>query len=141
MARRKLSSEINVVPYIDVMLVLLVIFMITAPLMTQGIEVDLPQTEAQTISTDDEPTIVSVDDRGQYFLNRGERPDEPMDLTLLAEQVNILVEANPDQLILLEGDGAAQYAAVAQAMSTLQGIGVKKLGFITKPTESVRTGR
>ena len=139
MARRKLSSEINVVPYIDVMLVLLVIFMITAPLMTQGIEVDLPQTEAQSISTDDEPTIVSVDDRGQYF-NRGERPTEPLDLGALAEQVRILVEADPEQLILLEGDAAAQYASVAQAMSTLQGIGVKKIGFITKPTEAVRTG-
>lgn len=141
MARRKLSSEINVVPYIDVMLVLLVIFMITAPLMTQGVEVDLPQTEAQSISTDDEPTIVSVDDQGRFFLNRGERPDEPMDMDTLAEQVGILVEANPEQLILLEGDGAAQYAAVAQAMSTMQSIGVKKLGFITKPTEDVRTGR
>jgi len=140
MARRKLSSEINVVPYIDVMLVLLVIFMITAPLMTQGIEVDLPQTEAQSISTDDEPTIVSVDDRGQFFLNRGERPTEPLDLGALAEQVRILVEADPEQLILLEGDAAAQYASVAQAMSTLQGIGVKKIGFITKPTEAVRTG-
>jgi biopolymer transport protein TolR len=140
MARRKLSSEINVVPYIDVMLVLLVIFMITAPLMTQGIEVDLPQTEAQSISTDDEPTIVSVDGQGQFYVNRGERPTEPLDLGGLAEQVRILVEADPEQLILLEGDAAAQYASVAQAMSTLQGIGVKKIGFITKPTEAVRTG-
>lgn len=141
MARRKLSSEINVVPYIDVMLVLLVIFMITAPLMTQGIEVDLPQTEAQTISTEDEPTIVSVNAQGQFYLNRGENPKSPLEMADLADNIRILLEANPEQLILVEGDAAAQYVSVAQAMSTLQSVGVKRIGFITKPTEAVKTGR
>jgi biopolymer transport protein TolR len=78
MARRKLSSDINVVPYIDVMLVLLIIFMVTAPLLTQGIEVDLPKVDAQNISTSAEPATVSVNAAGQYFLNRGENTDRPI---------------------------------------------------------------
>jgi biopolymer transport protein TolR len=138
MARRKLTAEMNVVPYIDVMLVLLVIFMITAPLLTQGIEVDLPQTTAQSISTQDEPTIVSVDDQGRFFLNKGENAQSPLEVDALAERVAILIEADPEQLILVEGDAAAQYLSVAQAMATLQSSGVKRIGFITQPSEPVR---
>lgn len=135
MARRRLTADINVVPYIDVMLVLLVIFMVTAPLLTQGIEVDLPKTEAQNISTQQEPTVVSVDSSGQYFLNRGEAPTVPLDEAELARRVSVLLRTQPDELILVEGDGKAEYAAVARAMAVLQTVGVKKIGFVTQPRE------
>jgi biopolymer transport protein TolR len=136
MSRRRLSAEINVVPYIDVMLVLLVIFMVTAPLLTQGIEVDLPKTEAQNISTQQEPTVVSVDSGGRFFLNRGENATEPLDEAELARRVSVLLRAQPDELILVEGDGKAEYAAVARAMGVLQTAGVKKIGFVTEPRET-----
>lgn len=141
MARRRLTSEINVVPYIDVMLVLLVIFMITAPLMTQGIEVDLPRTEAQNISTQQEPTVVSVDSNGRYYINRGETPDSALDADQLSGLVRLLLEAQPDELILVEGDGKAEYAAVAGAMAILQSAGVKKVGFVTQPQEMAPRSR
>jgi biopolymer transport protein TolR len=136
MSRRRLSSEINVVPYIDVMLVLLVIFMVTAPLLTQGIEVDLPKTEAQNISTQQEPTVVSVDSEGRFYLNRGENETEPLDEAELARRVTVLLRSQPEELILVEGDGKAEYAAVARAMGVLQTAGVKKIGFVTEPREA-----
>lgn len=136
MSRRRLSSEINVVPYIDVMLVLLVIFMVTAPLLTQGIEVDLPKTEAQNISTQQEPTVVSVDSEGRFYLNRGENETEPLDEAELARRVTVLLRNQPEELILVEGDGKAEYAAVARAMGVLQTAGVKKIGFVTEPREA-----
>lgn len=135
MARRKLTSEINVVPYIDVMLVLLVIFMVTAPLLTQGIEVDLPKTASQTLSAQQEPTIVSVDIQGNFYLNRGDDAEAALDEAELARLVGILVRKQPDELILVEGDGKAEYAAVAKAMGVLQSVGVKKIGFVTDPAE------
>ncbi|ULQ46475.1 protein TolR [Flagellatimonas centrodinii] len=138
MARRKLSSEINVVPYIDVMLVLLVIFMVTAPLLTQGIEVDLPKTQSQTLSSQQEPTVVSVDTAGNFYLNRGEDTEAPLSEAELSRRVAILIRNQPDDLILVEGDGKAEYAAVAKAMGVLQGAGVKKIGFVTEPAELQR---
>jgi biopolymer transport protein TolR len=135
MARRKLQAEINVVPYIDVMLVLLVIFMITAPLLSQGIEVDLPKTQAENISASQEPTTVSVDRQGRYYLNRGEKTTEPLSEEELRRRVDILVRANPDNLILVEGDGRAQYESVARAMAVLQSAGVMKIGFVTQPRD------
>lgn len=138
MAKRRMTSEINVVPYIDVMLVLLVIFMITAPLLTQGIEVDLPKTEAQNISTQQEPTIVSVDAAGNFYLNRGEAPTQPLTDEQLSALVLNLLAAQPDEMILVEGDGRAEYAAVARAMGVLQAAGVKKIGFVTQPKETRR---
>ena len=135
MARRKLSSEINVVPYIDVMLVLLIIFMVTAPLLTQGIEVDLPKVDAQNISTSSEPATVSVSAEGQYYINRGENTDKPVSEEELATRVNILLKAKPDELILVEGDGKADYADVARAMAILQTAGATRVGFVTKPSD------
>ena len=135
MARRKLASEINVVPYIDVMLVLLIIFMITAPLLTQGVEVNLPKVDAQNISTPEEPATVSVSAEGQYYINRGENPEKPVDDEELKRRVEILLKAKPDNLILVEGDGKARYEDVARAMALLQAAGVVKIGFVTKPAD------
>ena len=136
MARRKLSSDINVVPYIDVMLVLLIIFMITAPLLTQGIEVDLPKVDAQNISTSQEPTTVSVSAEGQYYINRGESTATPVDEEELKHRIEVLLKAKPDDLILVEGDGNAHYKDVARAMALLQAAGATKIGFVTKPAEN-----
>ncbi|HVT37049.1 MAG TPA: protein TolR [Nevskiaceae bacterium] len=135
MARRKLSSEINVVPYIDVMLVLLIIFMITAPLLTQGIAVDLPKVDAANISTSQEPTTVSVSAEGQFYINKSDDPHRAVDEPELAAIVKKLVEAKPDDLILVEADGQAHYEDVAKAMAILQTSGATKVGFVTKPAD------
>lgn len=132
MARRKLASEINVVPYIDVMLVLLIIFMITAPLLTQGIEVNLPATSAQPLSQSEEPLTLSVDARGRYFLSVGD-PKKPLDEAAIFRQVDIVMRNNPQEMVLVNADKAVPYQYVAQAMTILQRAGVPKIGFVTDP--------
>ena len=132
MARRKLSSEINVVPYIDVMLVLLIIFMITAPLLTQGVEVNLPETSAQPLAQPEEPLTLSVDARGRYFLSVG-NPKKPVDEADIYRQVEIVMRNNPQEMVLINADKAVPYQFVAQAMTLLQRAGVPKIGFITDP--------
>ena len=135
MARRKLSSEINVVPYIDVMLVLLIIFMITAPLLTQGIAVDLPKVDAANISTSQDPVTVSVNAEGEFFINKADDPHRPVDEAELSAIVKKVLAAKPDDLILVEADGMAHYEDVAKAMALLQTAGATKVGFVTKPAD------
>jgi len=139
MARRKLSSEMNVVPYIDVMLVLLVIFMVTAPLLTQGIEVDLPDVEAASMSSQQEDRILSVDAKGGYHLNWvGDGKAVVGDDEVIAAVGELLVK-KPDQMILIEGDAAVPYQRVALAMGLLSSAGAKRIGFITEePPEAAR---
>lgn len=132
MARRKLASEINVVPYIDVMLVLLIIFMVTAPLLTQGVEVNLPQTQAQPLSQPEEPLTLSVDARGRYFLSVGD-PKKPLDEAGILRQVDIVMRNNPQEIVLVNADKAVPYQYVAKAMTLLQRAGVPKIGFVTEP--------
>lgn len=136
MARRKLSSEINVVPYIDVMLVLLIIFMITAPLMTQGVDVELPKTDSQPMPTSQEPVILSVDSDGRYFLNRGDDTSHALDDGELTARVGELLKAQPDSMILVQGDTKVSYGEVAHAMTLLQQAGIKKIGFVTQPQDT-----
>ena len=101
-------SEINVVPYIDVMLVLLVIFMVTAPLLTQGVRVDLPQTQAQAIKqSDSEPLILTVDATGRYYLNIGEDPLEPLTTEVLTTRVQAALQLEPQRRVLVRGDDGA----------------------------------
>ena len=103
--RRKPIAEMNVVPYIDVMLVLLVIFMITAPLLTQGVKVDLPQAPAETIdSQEQEPLIVSVDAEGRYYLNEGDAQEDPLDASVLLSRVSALQRHRPGTPVLVRGD-------------------------------------
>lgn len=135
MARRKLSSDINVVPYIDVMLVLLIIFMITAPLMTQGIDVELPKTDAQPIPTSQEPIILGVDDEGRLYLNRGDDSKRALSDQELTERVASLMKDQPETMVLVQGDTKASYGDVAHAMTLLQSVGAKKIGFVTQPTD------
>ena len=126
-------SEINVVPYIDVMLVLLVIFMITAPLLTQGVKVDLPQAEAEPIArSENEPLVVSVDHAGDYYLNYGEGQDQPIAPELLAARVSALVRHRPGLPVLVRGDRNVAYGDVVALMSLLQRAGVPSVGLVTE---------
>ena len=133
-ARRKPMSEINVVPYIDVMLVLLVIFMVTAPLMTQGIKVELPaaDSEAIEVSDPDDFLVVSIDAEGQYFLNIGEK-ETAMSLEAMALQAAKVVGAQPSIKVLIEGDQAVTYGYVMSAMDRLKNAGIEDVGLVTQP--------
>ena len=131
--RRRLASDINVVPYIDVMLVLLVIFMITAPLLTQGVEVELPKTEANPITPEKEPITLYINARGQLFLDVGEHTSEPVSDEDIVRRVHAVMSNNPQELILISADKRAQYDDVARGMSLLQQAGVEKIGFKTEP--------
>ena len=117
--KKRLVSEINVVPYIDVMLVLLIIFMVTAPLLSAGVKVDLPQAEAETIpNEDEEPFVVSVDAEGNLYLNDNEEAVvEPVDVQRAAVAV---LSRNPTLPFLVRGDRAVQYGYVVEAMVLLQ---------------------
>ena len=129
-------AEINVVPYIDVMLVMLVIFMITAPLLTQGVKVDLPEAAAQPMDdSDQEPLVVSVDVSGNLFLNVGESPDDPVAAETLVETVAAVLRRQPQKSVLVRGDHAVDYGAVVSAMVLLQQAGVPNVGLVTEPPE------
>jgi len=126
-------SEINVVPYIDVMLVLLVIFMVTAPLLTQGVRVDLPQTQAQAIQqSDSEPLILTVDATGRYYLNIGEDPLEPLTTEILTTRVQAALQLEPQRRVLVRGDDSVSYGEVVHAMALLQQAGARGVGLITR---------
>ena len=129
-------SEINVVPYIDVMLVLLIIFMITAPLLSQGVKIDLPQVPSEPLpASDSDPVIVSVDAAGNFFINYGEDQDQPVSPEALVNRVSALVKYRPKLPVLVKGDTDVNYGRVVQAMALLQGAGVKGIGLITEPPE------
>lgn len=135
--RKRRIAEINVVPYIDVMLVLLVIFMITAPLLTEGVHVELPQTFAKTMSDDqEEPVVVSVDAKGLYYINIGEQPDKPLSVENLITRVAAVMRHRPGQGIYVKGDQSVNYGAVVQIMAQLQNAGVSKVGLVTQTPDS-----
>ena len=136
-ARRKPMSEINVVPYIDVMLVLLVIFMVTAPLMTQGIKVELPEADSEAIevSDPDDFLVVSIDAEGRYFLNIGEK-ETVMSLEAMALQAAKVAGAQPSIKVLIEGDQAVTYGYVMSAMDRLKNAGIEDVGLVTQPRSS-----
>ena len=135
--RRRPVSEINVVPYIDVMLVLLIIFMVTAPLITQGVKVDLPKAEAQPLEEEAKPPLVaSVDAQGQYFLNAGDTQDEPMSAVDLATLVAAHLRVEPETPVVVRGDGAVAYSEVVELMVLLQLAGAPSVGLMTMPPES-----
>ena len=136
--KRAPMSEINVVPYIDVMLVLLVIFMITAPLLNQGVKIDLPQTPAKPLENQSEdPLIVEVDSGGRFYLNYGENQDRPLDSTTLVNRVTAVLRYRPGVAVLVRGDKNAAYGDVVIAMALLQKAGVDDVGLMTDPPESL----
>ncbi len=129
-------SEINVVPYIDVMLVLLVIFMVTAPLLTQGVRVDLPNADAEPIDTrTQEPLIVSVTASGDYYVNYGEDKDKPIDAQTLVARAGALLRLRPGIPVVVRGDKNVPYGTVLHVMVLLQKAGAPSVGLITDPPE------
>jgi biopolymer transport protein TolR len=134
--RKKPISEINVVPYIDVMLVLLIIFMITAPLLSQGVKVDLPQAPSTPLPPNEkEPVIVNVDKNGNFFINYGENQDAPVPPNILVNRVSALLKYQPGIPVLVGGDTNVAYGEVIQLMTLLQQAGVPSVGMITDPPE------
>ncbi len=134
---RKRMSEINVVPYIDVMLVLLVIFMITAPLLTQGVKVELPQADARQIdSKQEEPLIVSVDRDGRFFLNIGDKPDSPIEEQKLVSHVMAVLRHRQDNTVYVKGDRKAYYGYIVTVMAMLKQAGVEHVGLVTRMPET-----
>ena len=136
--KRKLMAEINVVPYIDVMLVLLIIFMVTAPLLTQGITVDLPKAGAEPITdtSDTPPLVISVDAAGNLYINFGDDEDKPTSGDEIIRRTQILLERQPATQVLVKADRAVPYGNVVGAMVILQRAGANKVGFVTDPLDS-----
>lgn len=140
-SRRKLMSDINVVPYIDVMLVLLVVFMITAPMMTQGVKVDLPDADAQPINVkDNEPLIVSVRRDGSYHINLGSTEEERVVLTDVVSRVAAVKQQQPETLVLVQGDEVVPYGKVVALMAALQKAGVSDVGLVTETAKAPLPG-
>ena len=134
--RRRPVSEINVVPYIDVMLVLLIILMVTAPLISQGVKVDLPKASAQPIEQEDKPPIIaSVDIKGDYYLNLGDNQEQAVDEEEMAALVQAQLKQSPDTPVVVKGDGQVAYNEVIQLMVLLQKAGVPSVGLMTDPVE------
>ena len=131
--KRRLSSEINVVPYIDVMLVLLIIFMITAPLLTQGVEVEVPQADTNPITAEKEPVTLYVDQQGRLYLDVGEHRDQPLPDDQVVQRLRAVMNNNPQELILVAADKRVPYDHVMHGMSLLQQAGVNKIGFKSEP--------
>ncbi len=135
--RRKPIAEINVVPYIDVMMVLLIVFMVAAPMLTQGVNVDLPKTNAKPMEMPDneEVLIISVKSDGSYYVNIGQQPEEPVVLEQLAEQVSKVIRAQPRRPVMIKGDKSVAYGSVVSVMAALQESGIDNVGLITGPKE------
>ena len=120
MRRRRMLAEINVVPYIDVMLVLLVIFMVTAPMLMQGVEVDLPDAAAAPVDNQDaEPLIVSINGKGQLFLNLGADEKQSLELTTIQQRVGAVLRRTPEKPVLIWGDKAVPYGQVVVVMTAM----------------------
>lgn len=142
---RSPMAEINVVPFIDVMLVLLVIFMITTPLLTQGVKIELPKTEAKALPPDQkEPLIVTVDATGNYYLNISAKPNQPVTARVLSNLVSTQLapgsSASEQRPVLVRGDKNANYGKIVDAMVLLQKAGAKSVGLITQPGSHEKTG-
>ncbi len=138
--KRRLMAEINVVPYIDVMLVLLVIFMVTAPLLTQGVDVQLPQAAADPIVSpqNQEPLVLSIDADGALYLSVGDNEDAPLAAERVVELAAAVLRRNPKTPVLLKADQRVAYGAVVQAMVLLQQAGAANVGFLTEAPASPR---
>ena len=134
--RRRVVAEINVVPYIDVMLVLLIIFMVTAPLVTQGVKVDLPQAAAEALPEDSKPPLIaSIDKQGLYYLSVGDSAKSPLDADEMAALVSAQLALDPAAQFIVKGDGEVSYKSVIDLMVLLQSSGVPSLGLMTEPEE------
>lgn len=142
MARKKHRpiAEMNVVPYIDVMLVLLVIFMITAPIMTQGVKVDLPKLASEPLQSNknDEPLIVTIKQNGQYIIERGKAQDKAANLEFVGEYVSKIFKQQSNTDVLVRGDQNVMYGKVIELMSALQAAGAGSVGLVTEAPEPTK---
>ncbi len=129
--QRRMMSEINVTPMVDVMLVLLVIFMVTAPMMTQGVDVDLPKTTSRALRQKERPIVISINKRGDIFLNRVKGSEK-----ILRQQLRKLaLNDGTKRPVYLKADRRVQYGVVAVVMADIKAAGFNKLGMVTKPRE------
>ena len=132
-ARRKPMSEINVVPYIDVTLVLLIIFMITAPLVQTGVDVDLPQADTAPVEQKNEPPIIiSIDKQGLFYIDLGEQEDEPVSADILLYRVAAVLRNKPETQVYIRGDHTVAYGKVVTVMAALKNSGVPSVGLMTR---------
>lgn len=133
---KRLMAEMNVVPYIDVTLVLLIIFMITAPLITQGVKVDLPQAPSEVMEPQqEEPVVVSIDASGRLYVDLGENPSQPIDEDTLVTRVAGIKKYKPATEFLVRGDAGVPYGRVVEVMALMQGAGLDSVGLLTQPPE------
>ena len=135
--KRRPVAEINVVPYIDVMLVLLIIFMATAAVITQGVQVDLPKMEESELveATETPPIVVSIDADGNYYVSIGIDPEKSMEAIDIAAQIKLALDKDPKTLVLLKGDGKVSYQEVLSLMGFLKKAGVPSVGLMTESFE------
>lgn len=134
--RRKPMAEINVVPYIDVTLVLLIIFMITAPLVQTGVDVDLPQANTATVEQKNEsPVIVSVDKQGQFYIDIGASDDQRVSAEILLYRVKAVLKNQPNTPVYIRGDSEVEYGKVVTVMAALKNVGVPSVGLMTQLLE------
>jgi len=131
--KRRAIAEINVVPYIDVMLVLLIIFMITAPIVQQGVKVELPKLSANSLPPEEqEPVILTVSKTGDYYLNIGDNRKKPVTDEVVTQRIALVLKQKPQTPILVRGDKDVSYGSVTTAMVLLQSAGVEKVGLMTE---------
>ena len=123
-----MMAEINVTPFVDVMLVLLIIFMVTAPLMTTGVEMDLPRAEAPPLTGADDQLVLSVTKEERYYIGKNEFPFPEIPIKLRA-----IAEANPDQQVFVRADGSIPYEKVLQLLAVAKNAGIPKVGLVTQP--------
>ena len=133
--KKNLIAEINVVPYIDVMLVLLIIFMVLSPLLIQGIEVNLPETDTTKMSVQNEPLVISINSEGNYFINVGDE-SLPINLEELKRKSKVIFEANPEIEVVFQSDKDVAFDFVAKGMASVQSVGISKIGIVTSGYEN-----
>lgn len=132
--KRRPMAEMNVVPYINVMLVLLVIFMVTAPLLKQGVDVALPVTSSEPLDpSQDEPILININQTGQLFSTLGDAPEKPVSLDVIQQQISIVLEQNKATPVLIGADHRIDYGQVMKVMTALKSAGVPNVGLLTEP--------
>ena len=135
--RQKLMAEMNVVPYIDVMMVLLVIFMITAPMLTQGLKVELPKVDSEAMQVDSqEPIVITIKADGSYWLKQDKNDSSPVLLEQLTESLLVHQQKNPELQVLINGDTQVPYGEVVKLMASLQKAQILRVGLLTEPSET-----
>ena len=132
----RLMSDINVTPFVDVMLVLLIIFMATAPMMIQGVNVSLPEATAKPIVSEKDHLLITLDKNGKLYINNYKIAPE-----FLQNKIKKILEGHPDQEVYLRADKDVSYGAVVKIMSEIKGAGVEKLGMVTEPAENMENNK